>query len=111
MMPPPVPRHRCLRSKLKVHIYEKLGVRPLINARSFSTKAGGCALPHEVLEAMSQAAECCVRMDELQSAASDVISRGTGAEAGIVTSGDAAARTLGCAGCLAGLVVSRVERV
>ena len=33
------------------HIYEKLGVRPLINARSFSTKAGGCALPREVLEA------------------------------------------------------------
>ena len=78
-----------------MHIYEKLGVRRLINARSFSTKAGGSALPREVLEAMSQAAECCVRMDELQSAASDVISQATGAEAGIVTSGAAAALTLG----------------
>ena len=56
-----------------MNIYERLGIRPLINARSFSTKAGGCALPREVLDAMSQAAECCVRMDELQSAASDVI--------------------------------------
>jgi len=94
-----------------VHIYEKLGVRPLINARSFSTKAGGCALPREVLEAMSQAAECCVRMDELQSAASDVISRVTGAEAGIVTSGAAAALTLGAAACLAGLDVNRMNRL
>ncbi|HXI39655.1 MAG TPA: aminotransferase class V-fold PLP-dependent enzyme [Bryobacteraceae bacterium] len=94
-----------------MHIYERLGVRPLINARSFSTKAGGCALPREVLEAMSQAAECCVRMDELQSAASDVISRSTGAEAGIVTSGAAAALTLGAAACLAGLDVNRMNRL
>ena len=94
-----------------MHIYEKLGVRRLINARSFSTKAGGCALPREVLEAMSQAAECCVRMDELQSAASEVISRATGAEAGIVTSGAAAALTLGAAACLAGLDVNRMNRL
>jgi D-glucosaminate-6-phosphate ammonia-lyase len=94
-----------------VHIYEKLGVRPLINARSFSTKAGGCALPREVLEAMTQAAECCVRMDELQLAASGVIARATGAEAGIVTSGAAAALTLGAAACLAGLDVDRMNRL
>jgi L-seryl-tRNA(Ser) seleniumtransferase len=94
-----------------MHIYEKLGVRRLINARSFSTKAGGCALPREVLEAMSQAAECCVRMDELQSAASEVIARATGAEAGIVTSGAAAALTLGAAACLAGLDVNRMNRL
>lgn len=94
-----------------MNIYEKLGIRPLINARSFSTKAGGCALPHAVLEAMSQAAECCVRMDELQSAASDVIAEATGAEAGIVTSGAAAALTLGAAACLAGLHVHRMNRL
>jgi D-glucosaminate-6-phosphate ammonia-lyase len=94
-----------------VNIYERLGIRPLINARSFSTKAGGCALPREVLEAMSQAAECCVRMDELQSAASDVIAQATGAEAGIVTSGAAAALTLGAAACLAGLDVPRMNRL
>jgi len=94
-----------------VNIYERLGIRPLINARSFSTKAGGCALPREVLDAMSQAAECCVRMDELQSAASDAIAQATGAEAGIVTSGAAAALTLGAAACLAGLDVHRMNRL
>ena len=64
-----------------MHVYEKLGVRPLINARSFSTKAGGCALPKEVLDAMREAGDCCVRMDELQAAASDVIARATGIDA------------------------------
>src|SRR5215831_3545176 len=94
-----------------MHVYEKLGVRPLINGRSFSTKAGGCALPKEVLDAMREAGECCVRMDELQAAASEVIARVTGAEAGIVTSGAAAALTLGAAACLARLDVDRMNRL
>ena len=94
-----------------MHVYEKLGVRPLINARSFSTKAGGCALPKEVLDAMREAGECCVRMDELQAAASEVIARATGAEAGIVTSGAAAGLTLGAAACLARLDVNRMNRL
>ena len=94
-----------------MHIYEKLGVRRLINGRSFSTKAGGCALPREVLEAMREAGECCVRMDELQAAASEVIARATGSEAGIVTSGAAAALTLGAAACLARLDVNRMNQL
>jgi len=94
-----------------MHIYEKLGVRPLINGRSFSTKAGGAALPQEVLDAMRQAGECCVRMDELQDAASRVIARATGAEAGIVTSGAAAALTLGAAACMARFDVDRMNRL
>jgi len=94
-----------------VPIYERLGVRALINARSFSTKAGGCALPAEVLEAMCEAGQRCVRMDELQAAASEVIARVTGAEAGIVTSGAAAGLTLGAAACLARLDVARMNRL
>ena len=98
-------------TRTKLHVYEQLGVRPLINGRSFSTKAGGCALPKEVLDAMREAGECCVRMDELQSAASEVIARATGAEAGIVTSGAAAALTLGTAACLARFDVNRMNRL
>jgi D-glucosaminate-6-phosphate ammonia-lyase len=94
-----------------VHIYEKLGVRRLINGRSFSTKAGGCALPREVLDAMREAGEWCVRTDELQAAASIVIARATGAEAGIVTSGAAAALTLGAAACLARLDVNHMNQL
>ena len=78
-------------------IYERWGVRLIINARSFSTKLGGCVLPVQVLDAMRDAAECCVRMDELQDAAGKAIVEATGAESGIVTSGASAALTLAAA--------------
>jgi L-seryl-tRNA(Ser) seleniumtransferase len=83
----------------------------LINGRSFSTKAGGCPLPNEVLDAMREAGECCVRMDELQTAAGRVIAWATDAETGIVTSGAAAALTLGAAACLARWDVNRMNRL
>ncbi|HEY1241414.1 MAG TPA: aminotransferase class V-fold PLP-dependent enzyme [Bryobacteraceae bacterium] len=94
-----------------MHIYEQFGVRPIINARSFSTKLGGAALPKQVLDAMREAAACCVRMDELQDAASRVIAEATGAEAGIVTSGASAALTLAAAACIAGMDASRMNRL
>jgi L-seryl-tRNA(Ser) seleniumtransferase len=65
----------------------------------------------EVLEAMAQAAGANVDMAELQAGASRVIARCTGAEAGIVTSGAAAALTLGMAACLTGLDIVRMERL
>lgn len=92
-------------------IYEESGVRPVINARSYSTKVGGAPLPPEVLEAMRAAAEQCVRMDELQEAAGRAISEATGAETGIVTSGASAALTLAAAACIAGSNVSRMNRL
>ncbi len=92
-------------------IYEELGVRPIINARSYSTKVGGAPLPAEVLDAMRRAAEQCVRMDELQEAAGREIAEATGAETGIVTSGASAALTLAAAACIAGSDVSRMNRL
>ena len=50
-------------------------------------------------------------MAELQAAASVVIARHTGAEAGLVTSGAAAGLTLGTAACLAGLDAARMDRL
>src|SRR5262245_66320598 len=94
-----------------MHIYERLGVRRVINARSFSTKAEGSALPDEVLDAMRAASECCVRMEDLQEAASRIISECTGAEAGIVTSGASAALTLAAAACIARLDVARMNQL
>jgi D-glucosaminate-6-phosphate ammonia-lyase len=92
-------------------IYEEYGIRRIINARSFSTKLGGAPLPAEVLDAMREPAGYCVRMDELQDAASRVIAQATGAESGIVTSGAAAALTLASAACIARLDVARMNRL
>lgn len=94
-----------------MHIYDQFGIRRIINGRSFSTKAGGAPLVPEVIDAMRQAADSCVRMDQLQDAASRVIAEVTGAQAGIVTSGASAALTLGAAACIAGLDVERMNRL
>ncbi len=92
-------------------IYDRFGVRPRINAAGLVTRLGGSLMPAEVLEAMVEAAGSFVDMAELQSAASRVIVRHTGAEAGLITAGAAAALTLGTAACLTGLDAARMDRL
>ncbi len=92
-------------------IYDRFGVRSRINAAGLLTRLGGSLMPAEVLDAMRQAAASFVDLTELQAAASTVIARHTGAEAGLVTSGAAAGLTLGAAACLAGLDTGRMDRL
>jgi len=90
-------------------IYERLGVTKRINGAGLLTRLGGSLMAPEVLDAMRDAAGSFVDMAELQTRASAVIAQHTGAEAGIVTGGAAAAITLGTAACLTGLDVPRME--
>jgi L-seryl-tRNA(Ser) seleniumtransferase len=60
---------------------------------------------------MRAVGEACVDMAELQAGASRLIARLTGAQAGIVTSGAAAAILLGAAACLTGLDSARMNRL
>lgn len=83
-------------------IYQRLGLRPIINARGTHTRLGGTLIPPEVLDAMREAAGAYIVLDELQRKASEVIARATGAEAGMVTGGAAAGLLLGTAACIAG---------
>ena len=94
-----------------MNFYQKLGLRRVINARSYSTKAGGSLMAPEVIQAMREAAESFVRMEDLQQAAGQIIARLTGAEAGYVTSGAAAGLTLGMAACIAGLDPLKMNRL
>lgn len=89
----------------------RLGIREVINGRSFSTRCGGCVLDAEVIEAMRQASQTYFRIEDLQEAASRAIAAATGAEAGYVTSGAAAALTLGMAACMTGLDPGRMNRL
>jgi D-glucosaminate-6-phosphate ammonia-lyase len=68
-------------------------------------------MPPAVLEAFCAAAAECVPLDELQAAASRHIARLTGAEAGLVTAGAAAALTLGTAAILTGYDPGRMEKL
>src|SRR6202022_1090064 len=92
-------------------IYERLGVTKRVNGAGLLTRLGGSLMAPEVLDAMREAAGSFVDMAELQTRASARLARHTGAEAGIVTSGAAAAMTLATAACLTRLDVARMERL
>jgi L-seryl-tRNA(Ser) seleniumtransferase len=94
-----------------VSIYDDLGLQPIINASGSVTRLGGAPMPTEVLRAFAEAAAEAVPIDRLQGAASRVIAEITGAEAGLVTAGAAAALTLGTAAVLTGFDVGRMERL
>jgi len=89
-------------------LHARLGVRRRINAAGTLTRLGGALMAPEVVAAMAEAAKHAVDMGELQSAASGVIARATGAEAGIVTTGASAALTLAAAASMTRWDVARM---
>jgi len=93
------------------NVYERLGVRPIVNAKGPSTRLSGGMMHPEVAAAMAQATALCVDMAELQAAASAAIARATGAEAGYVTAGAAAGLLLATAACMTGLDPGRMNRL
>jgi D-glucosaminate-6-phosphate ammonia-lyase len=92
-------------------IYAGFGVRTVINARGNATLAGGTLMVPEVVEAMTEASRSFVRIGDLQEAANELIAGLTGAEAGYVTAGAAAALSLGAAAMLARLDPDRMDRL
>ncbi len=90
---------------------ELLGLRPVVNAAGPLTRMGGHRLAPEVIEAMAEAAQAHLPIDELQEHAGALIATVTGAEAGYVTSGAAAALALGTAACVAGYDPDRIDRL
>ena len=83
-------------------LYERLGVRPLINGRGTLTIIGGSTELPAVREAKSLANQHYAHLDELMDAAGARLAELTGAEWGMVSSGCAAAMTHATAACVAG---------
>ena len=83
-------------------MFEQFGIHPIINAVGYATRVSGSCPHPEVIAAMSAASSQYFEIDDLLTAASSLIARCTGAEAGIVTCGAGAALTLAAAACLAG---------
>ena len=75
-------------------IYERLGVRPVINADATLTRLGGSLMAPEVSDAMREAAGNFVDMHELQRAVGQRIAELTHNEAAYVTPGAAAGLVL-----------------
>ncbi len=81
-------------------VYEKLGVRKVINGSGTLTSLGGNTLDPEVTQAMREAALSFVFMDELQRKAGEVIAGITGAESAYVVSGAAAGLMMSVVACI-----------
>jgi len=94
-----------------LNVYDKLGVKAIISAAGPKTRLSGSIMPLQVVEAMVEASRSLVDIEHLQAKASEVISKHTGAEAGIVTTGAAAALTLATASCVTGLDIVKMERL
>jgi len=82
--------------------YQRLGVKPVINAWGTMSFLGGSILPPDVAEVWLEASRSFVPLDELQAQVSATIARLTGAEAGLITAGADAGLTLATCACIAG---------
>jgi L-seryl-tRNA(Ser) seleniumtransferase len=92
-------------------IYDRLGVRKLINAEGTITARGGCRMEAEVTAAMAQASQHFVDLHELLAKSGDYLARLIGAEAALITAGAAAGLVLATAACIAGDDPAAVERL
>jgi L-seryl-tRNA(Ser) seleniumtransferase len=88
--------------KSTANVYERIGVRPFINARGTWTYLSGSLELPEVRTAMEAASQQFVDMFELQRAAGKRLAEISGAESGMVTSGAAGAMAAATAACMAG---------
>ena len=68
-------------------VYDRIGVKRIVNAAGPVTRLGGNRLAPEVALAMAEAAQSHVQIDELQERASAILADASGAEAGLITSG------------------------
>src|SRR5712692_5879347 len=92
-------------------VYARLGVHPVIHASGTTTRYGGSRMRPETIEAMREAAQALVNIDELNEAAGAAIARMLGAEAALVTAGSAAGLVLQAAACIAGDDRARIARL
>ena len=93
------------------NLYDKLGVREIINARGNSTIVGGSSPDQVITQAMDDAGSRYVDMEELLEKSGDYIAEVLGVEAAYVTSGCAASQTLSTAACMAGIDPDKIARL
>ena len=83
-----------------VDYYAKLGVTPFINAAGTYTVLSASTMPPEVQAAIALASQQPVNLNELLVASGEYLAKRLRCEAALVTSGAAAALTLGTAACV-----------
>ena len=94
-----------------IGVYERLGVRRVINAWGVATELGGWGQSERVTRAMEEANRGTVEMQELLRKSGDFIADLLGVETAFVTSGGAAAQALSVAACMAGTDPDRIAQL
>lgn len=92
-------------------VYQKLGLRRVINGAATLTRLGGSLMPDEVIEAMRQAAGSFIHLDDLHRAVGARLAELTRNEAAYVSSGAAAGMVAATAACIAGTDPARIARL
>ncbi|VBB07190.1 l-seryl-trna selenium transferase [Lucifera butyrica] len=92
-------------------IYQKFGVRKVINGSGKMTILGASAVQPEIAEALGAAAMDYVVMEELMVAAGQKIAIATGTEDGCPTAGAAPGIAIAVAAVIAGTDLSKIERL
>jgi D-glucosaminate-6-phosphate ammonia-lyase len=92
-------------------VYERIGVKPVINARGFMTVLGGSTPSPRVKQAMEEAERYYVEMKDLLEKGGEIIAEKIGCEAAYITPGAAAALALGTAACVTGDDLDKMARL
>ena len=92
-------------------IRKELGLRPIVNVSGTMTVLGASIMVPQAVAAMAAIAGEFVEIAQLHQAASRVISRLTGGQAGFVTASCASAISLSVAGCITGQRLLAIERL
>ena len=91
--------------------FKELNVRPFINGAGTFTVLTASLMWPEVVEALNYASKTFVPLNDLQEAAGKRIAELIGCEAAMITSGAAAALTVGTAACVAGKNPDWIKRI
>jgi len=94
-----------------VNVYEKLGVRRVINAYGNLTPLGGSLMNPEVLKAMAAGSQSFVDLNDLLKRAGQRIATLVGVEAAYITSGASAGLAIATAACVAGKDPENIARL
>jgi|TARA_B100001094_G_scaffold328659_1_gene389556 L-seryl-tRNA(Ser) seleniumtransferase len=93
------------------NVYKELGIKPVINARSWVTIFGGSIMKPEVIKSIEEASSVFIDLEELHEAAGKFVSKVCGSEMAIVTSGCAASIVLMTAACITGKDQNKISKI
>lgn len=92
-------------------IYDKLGIKKLINAEGTLTSLGGSVMDPAVMDAMTEASRYFVDLNELLEKSGEYVANLLGLEAAYITSGAAAGLTLSTAACITGTDPAKIRQL